>query len=194
MLYDPVSATCKLGKTGVSDWASTLSCSSANRGDIRLNSTQLVMCDGTAWRIAYTPPLGSIINPAASCAALVASGDFSLRGNGVYYLRMSDNSVRPQVCEGSTNRGGDGSSTISIASSCATVLTYFSIQSGRVYIDSTGATTPVASNAILNYCFNGVSEGGDGSTAALSSASCLSAMNRWGLKTAAQVYVNSNLV
>jgi trimeric autotransporter adhesin len=191
MLYDSGTSTCKYAKLTVTDWSGALPCGSTTRGDIRFDGTNVVVCDGTVWRASYTQPVGSLANPASSCSA-VTSSYFSMLGNGYYYLRMSDNSVAPVACESATSRGSDGSTTVRVASSCATAWQYFKVQTGFVYVDKTGATTPTQANAILVLCMNGVSLGGDGSTAALSSTSCSALTQTWG-KASGMYYVNSVL-
>ncbi len=175
-LFDGTS--CRTPAVTIPDFSSGITCNSGLRGALRLNGSSVVVCDGAAWRVSYTAPLGTSINPAASCAAIVSAGDFK-NGNGQYILRLSDGSAQPIACEGSTSRGGDGTSALKVASTCATALAYFGVRSGRVFIDSANSP-PNPAAAVLVYCQEGVNQGGDGSSSAQSALSCSILINVWG--------------
>jgi hypothetical protein len=184
LLFNGVS--CKSPAVNLVDFSTSEACNSGLRGAVRWNVTSVVVCTGTAWKVGYTAPQGSSINPAATCAAIVANGDY-IYGPGIYHLTLSDGTRAEIACEGATSRGGDGSTALKVASSCATALAYFNIQDGRVYIDTVNSP-PKSSAAVLVYCLNGVNMGGDGSTLAQSSASCNTLVTAWG-KSSGLYYV-----
>jgi hypothetical protein len=63
-----------------------------------------------------------------------------------------------QVCLGSTNLGGDGSSAAKVSVSCAALQTYFGLNAGLAYLDVTVASLPLASNALRVYCSSGTNQ------------------------------------
>jgi hypothetical protein len=187
LAYDSVANTCRSARSALPDWTASSACSLGNRGETRFNQTYIVMCNGASWVVAYQAPLGSAINPAASCAAIIESGDM-VYGNGTYYMRLADGSVSQIVCEGSIQLGGDGQTLARAAASCAVLQTYFNLNSTFAFIDST-SSVPTAASAIRVYCHNGVSQGGDGSSIAKSAISCSPLSTYWG-KTAGMYHVN----
>jgi hypothetical protein len=188
MVYDQGTTTCKPPIVIASIWSNTLPCSSTYRGDVRFDGAKLLVCDGSAWRPAYTSPFGTVTNPASSCS----QADRSILGNGLYYMRMSDNSVAQVVCESTTSRGSDGATVVRVASTCATVNAYFNLQVTRAYVDKNALTTPSTSNAVLVMCAYGSNLGGDGSSSANSATSCDALINYWN-KPPGRYYVNGVL-
>eukprot|EP00042_Codosiga_hollandica_P034334 m.239755 g.239755 ORF g.239755 m.239755 type:complete len:578 (-) comp54382_c0_seq7:168-1901(-) len=190
-VYDNLSNACLTPGANAFDWSSSIACNATSKGDVRWNVSTLVYCSGSAWVQVYIPPLGSILNPAASCVAVAASSAYT--GNGTYWLRLSDGTVAKQVCEGSANYGGDGSSYLQTAKSCTYAQKYFGVTNAQTYIDpTTGNQVPVASNSILVHCLNGASQGGNGSSLALSAVSCNAIWQYW-TGMSGQYYVAGSL-
>lgn len=192
MIFDDVQKQCTLAGVTLTAYSDSETCSNGRIGAMRYTTTSLLLCNGTDWTKVNQSPLGtSITNPASSCTQIVQAGSFT--SNGLYYILQSSGVILQQVCESSSNRGSDGSSTIKVATSCATMKQYFGLTSNFGYVDSSGANPPVAANAVYVYCNNGVSEGGNGASIATTAlTSCGQLMSRWSLGSG-QYYVNGAL-
>eukprot|EP00042_Codosiga_hollandica_P048252 m.538063 g.538063 ORF g.538063 m.538063 type:complete len:814 (-) comp57626_c0_seq1:115-2556(-) len=188
-LFDSKSGTCVTVGANIQDWTSANACNSTTKGDTRFNLTKVITCNGSDWIPIYTPPVGSLYNPAASCAQIFASADYL--GFGLYWFRHPDGTTSQLACEGAKALGGDGSTTNRVAKSCSSAQTYFGITSGKVLIDptATGNNTPNPSSALLVYCLNGVSLGGNGSTSVASSLSC-AYLSAYFTNTSAMYFIN----
>lgn len=133
LIYNQATGLCLTADIVLPLFINGTACSALNVGSMRLRLGLVYFCDGTAWALVSKVKLGSAFaNPAASCQDIITAGDYS--SAGLYWLALASGAVFQQVCVGSANFGGDGSTTAKVAYSCATVSTYFGLNATKAYV------------------------------------------------------------
>ena len=166
------------------------------------NNSKLETCNGNNWVGISLDPLGSIRNPAVSCAAIYQA--LPSANSGVYYFFLSTDStiVVRRYCDMSirptpVTLGGDGSSQTLASTSCVLIASQFGSMTSVRFLVSGGATNAEdTSNTVRALCVvdavTGIGSLGsyDGSRSTLPAASCAT-LKVWFAVPSGVYFINS---